>query len=41
MLLLFSIRVAVWERALHSVYCTCRVWICMYASFLFGFEGGM
>ena len=49
MLLPVSIRVAerpsIWERALHSVNCTCLSWalvkfsVC--SSFPFGIEGGM
>ena len=49
MLLPFSIRVAkcppVWERAVHSVNCTCLSWalvkFCVCPSFPFGIEGGM
>ena len=49
MLLPFSISVAefppVWERAAHSINCTCLSWalvkfVCVLLS-LFGFEGGM
>ena len=49
MLLPFSIRVAerppVWERAVHSVNCTCLSWalvkFCVCPSFPFGIEGGI
>ena len=49
MLLPFSVRVAecpsVWERAVHSVICTCFVGVgqilCVCPSFPFGIEGGM
>ena len=48
MLLPFSIRVAecppLWERAVHSVNCTCLSWalvkFCVCPSFSFGIEGG-
>ena len=49
MLLPFSIRVAEyppgWERAVHSVNCTCLSWalveFCVCPSYPFGIEGGM
>ena len=49
MFLSFSIRVAesppIWERAVHSVNCTCLSWalvkFCVCPSFPFGIEGGM
>ena len=49
MLVPFSVRVAewppVWERAVHSVNCTCLSWalvkFCVCPSFPFGIEGGM
>ena len=43
MSLLFLIRVAIWERVVHSVYCACLSWafikFCVCPSFPFGIEG--
>ena len=43
MLLLFLIRVAIWERVVNSVYCACLSWafikFCVCLSFPFGIEG--
>ena len=49
MLLPFSVRLAerppIWERAVHSVNCTCLSWalvkVCVCHSFSFGIDGGM
>ena len=49
MLLAFKIRIAepppIWERAVHSVTCTCLSWalikFCVFPSFPFGIVGGV